>query len=140
MVQPSDLPPLAQDTTLQATNSQLAAMEATLGTLATQATATAALSAGQDQTAIKATQVQVSLVAALVDSPVPLGTLTSVHRMKVKAIAGAPASLSLKMGLATEAPVDLDATSDWTDIAAAALLLNAPATAGGSVTLQLWGR
>lgn len=132
MVQPSDLPPLAQDTTLQATNTVLA-------TLATQATAAALLTALNAMVSPKATQVQIDLSVARADYAVPLGTLTGIARVKVKTIAGAPASLTLKLGATTETPVDLDANSDWQDLNGTALFLNAPATAGGSVTLQIWG-
>jgi hypothetical protein len=142
MVQPSDLPPLAQDATLAATNTKLDAIEATLGTLGTQATEAAILAELQSRDAIKATQAvfNMALLGGYTDSPVPLGTLTTVTRVKVSSITGAPNGLSLKMGATTEAALDLNANSDWMDIEATALFFSGNQTANSVVTLQLWGR
>ncbi len=139
MIQPTDLPPLAQDATLQATNTQLGTMETTLGTLALDMSAQAILSAilRQTETSTKAIQVQVSLAAAVVDQAIALPGFEKVQRVYVKALAGATATL--KFGPAGAVPLDVAQGDDFPGLGITALTLNSPGGAGGTITLQIFG-
>lgn len=116
-IQPGDLPALAQD-------ASIAALLAAVQSLPLSST--------------KGTEVTVSLVAAVADAAVALGTLTTVHKVRVQALSGATATL--KIGATTEAPITLAVGDDLDGLAVGALFLNSPGGAGGTITLQLFGR
>lgn len=117
----SDLQPMAKDATLTALQ---AALVAAIGTPLHPNT--------------KITTQTISLAAAVVDKLVPLGTLTTVETVVVKTLAGATASL--KFGATTEAAIPLAQGETRDGMAVAALYLNSPGAAGGTITLELQGR
>jgi hypothetical protein len=117
----ADLTPLAQDATLAALQT---ALLAAIGTPLHPNT--------------KITTQTISLAAAVVDKLVPLGTLTTVETVVVKTLAGATASL--KFGATTEAAIPLAQGETRDGMAVAALYLNSPGAAGGTITLELQGR
>lgn len=86
----------------------------------------------------KAREVVINLAAGLVDSPVALGTLTTVQAITVKDLTGAQVP-TLKLGGAGESPLSL-AKGDVRDgLSVTGLLINC-AAGGGSLTLELHGR
>ena len=119
--QASDLVPLSKDATVTALQAALVAALAT-----------------QPNTNTKITQTTVSLAAAVVDQLVPLGTLTTVETVVVKALSGATASL--KFGATTEAAVPLVLSEVRNNLSMTALYLESPGGAGGTITLELQGR
>jgi hypothetical protein len=86
----------------------------------------------------KVTQVTVALGAAVVDKLVPLGTLTHVETVVVKALANTTATL--KFGAVGEAAVPLVVGESRSGLNMTALYLNSPGAAGGTITLELQGR
>ena len=119
--QASDLVPLAKDASLTALQSALVAALAT-----------------QPNTNTKITQTTVSLAAAVVDQLVPLGTLTTVETVVVKALSGATAAL--KFGATTEAAIPLVQGEVRNNLAVTAVYLESPGAAGGTITLEIQGR
>ncbi len=109
-VQPSDLIPMAKDATI----------------------------AALPQPNTKITAVTVSLVAAVVDQAVALGTLTRVETVVVKDLTGATATL--KFGAITEAAIPLVQGEVRNNLNVDALYLNSPGGAGGTITLEIQGR
>lgn len=120
-LQASDLAPISKDATLTALQ---AALVAAIGAL--------------PQPNTKITQVTVALGAAVVDQLVPLGTLTHVETVVVKALANTTASL--KFGAVGEAAVPLVVGESRSNLNMAALYLSSPGAAGGTITLELQGR
>lgn len=119
--QSSDLVPVAKDATLTALQT---ALVAAIGAL--------------PQPNTKVTQVTVALGAAVVNQLVPLGTLTHVETVVVKNLANTTATL--KFGAVGEAAVPLVAGESRSGLNMAALYLNSPGAAGGSITLEIQGR
>lgn len=117
----SDLQPMAKDATLTALQ---AALVAAIGAL--------------PQPNTKVTQVTVPLSAAVVNQLVPLGTLTIVETVVVKNLANTTATL--KFGALGEAAVPLVTGETRSGLNVAALYLNSPGAAGGTITLELRGR
>lgn len=137
-VQPPDLAPLALDESLQTLISQNAT-EATLELVAKDSSAQSILSAilRQTETSTKATQVTVSLAAAVADQAIDLSGFEKIQRVKVKALAGATATL--KFGNAFAVALDVAQGDDFPGLGITALTLNSPGGAGGTITLQLFG-
>lgn len=119
--QSADMAPLSKDATLTAMQASLVAA---IGAL--------------PQPNTKITQVTVALGAAVVDQLVPLGTLTHVETVVVKNIANTTATL--KFGAVGEAAVPMVAGETRSGLNMAALYLNSPGAAGGTITLELQGR
>jgi hypothetical protein len=120
-LQATDLLPISKDATLTAMQT---ALVAAIGAL--------------PQPNTKVTQVTVALGAAVVDQPVNLGTLTHVETVVVKNLANTTATL--KFGAVGEAAVPLVTGESRSGLNMAALYLNSPGAAGGTITLELQGR
>lgn len=131
-VQVDDLAPLAADASIQN-------LIADLGLVAKDSSAQSILSAilRQTQTSTKAIQVTVSLAAAVADQAIDLSGFEKIQRVKVKALAGATATL--KFGNAFAVGLDVAQGDDFPGLGITALTLNSPGGAGGTITLQIFG-
>lgn len=131
-VQPPDLAPLALDASLQTVITDL-------GLVAKDTSAQSILSAilRQTETSTKATQVVVSLAAAVVDQAIDLSGYEKVQRVYIHALSGATATL--KFGNSFASPLDLAQGNDYPGLGVTALTLNSPGGAGGTITIQIFG-
>lgn len=125
LVHTADLAPLVHTADLAplATNAALVALQVLVAAL--------------PQSNTKIAQVTIPMAVALVDSLVPLGTLVAVETVVVKSIVG---TATLKFGAVGSPAVPLVAGEVRNNLNVAALYLNSPGGAGGTITLELQGR